>query len=207
MRSSMRELEPREKKAVDSAGGRAGGQRRGAHVRVLARWIGRCRKWRLDAIRPSDGAAPGAGARNRRHGSRQAGNSQESHGRSCRLARKSLIRAETAQQAQAQVITILRGLGAAEAPPIEIRADGTGRHRALRRRLRRGERLHSGRVPHRAAAQFPGCAGRAPGADRHARSARDRRQSEGEDVERPHHRGRHRAENSGCRKRRERSSS
>lgn len=39
---------------------------------------------------------------------------------------KSLIRAETAQQAQAQVITILRGLGAAEAPPIEIRATELG---------------------------------------------------------------------------------
>jgi hypothetical protein len=39
---------------------------------------------------------------------------------------KSLIRAETAQQAQAQVITILRSLGAAEAPPIEIRATELG---------------------------------------------------------------------------------
>jgi hypothetical protein len=39
---------------------------------------------------------------------------------------KTLIRAETAQQAQAQVITILRGLGAAEAPPIEIRATELG---------------------------------------------------------------------------------
>ena len=39
---------------------------------------------------------------------------------------KSLIRAETAQQAQAQVITILRGLGAAETPPIEIRATELG---------------------------------------------------------------------------------
>lgn len=39
---------------------------------------------------------------------------------------KSLIRTETAQQAQAQVITILRGLGAAEAPPIEIRATELG---------------------------------------------------------------------------------
>jgi hypothetical protein len=39
---------------------------------------------------------------------------------------KSLIRAETAQQAQAQVITILRGLGAAEAPAIEIRAQELG---------------------------------------------------------------------------------
>jgi len=39
---------------------------------------------------------------------------------------KSLIRADTAQQAQAQVITILRGLGAAEAPPIEIRATELG---------------------------------------------------------------------------------
>jgi hypothetical protein len=37
-----------------------------------------------------------------------------------------LIRAETAQQAQAQVITILRGLGAAEAPPIDIRATELG---------------------------------------------------------------------------------
>ena len=39
---------------------------------------------------------------------------------------KGLIRAETAQQAQAHVITILRGLGAAEAPPIEIRATELG---------------------------------------------------------------------------------
>ena len=39
---------------------------------------------------------------------------------------KALIRADTAQQAQAQVITILRGLGAAEAPPIEIRATELG---------------------------------------------------------------------------------
>src|SRR5512138_108322 len=39
---------------------------------------------------------------------------------------KALIRAETAQQAQAQVITILRGLGAAEAPAIEIRATELG---------------------------------------------------------------------------------
>ena len=39
---------------------------------------------------------------------------------------KGLIRAETAQQAQAQVITILRGLGASEAPPIEIRATELG---------------------------------------------------------------------------------
>jgi len=39
---------------------------------------------------------------------------------------KSLIRTETAQQAQAQLITILRGLGAAEAPPIEIRATELG---------------------------------------------------------------------------------
>ena len=39
---------------------------------------------------------------------------------------KGLIHAETAQQAQAQVITILRGLGASEAPPIEIRATELG---------------------------------------------------------------------------------
>ncbi|HEY2844056.1 MAG TPA: hypothetical protein VGJ09_10410 [Bryobacteraceae bacterium] len=39
---------------------------------------------------------------------------------------KNLIRAETAQQAQAQVITILRGLGAAESPAIEIRATELG---------------------------------------------------------------------------------
>ena len=39
---------------------------------------------------------------------------------------KGLIRADTAQQAQAQVITILRGLAAAEAPPIEIRATELG---------------------------------------------------------------------------------
>ena len=39
---------------------------------------------------------------------------------------KGLIRAETAQQAQAQVITILRSLGAAEAPPIDIRATELG---------------------------------------------------------------------------------
>ena len=39
---------------------------------------------------------------------------------------KGLIRAETAQQAQAQVITILRGVGASEAPPIEIRATELG---------------------------------------------------------------------------------
>jgi len=42
------------------------------------------------------------------------------------IREKGLIRAETAQQAQAQVITILRGLGAAEAPPIEIRATELG---------------------------------------------------------------------------------
>ena len=39
---------------------------------------------------------------------------------------KGLIRADTAQQAQAQVITILRGLGASEAPPIDIRATELG---------------------------------------------------------------------------------
>jgi Tfp pilus assembly protein PilO len=39
---------------------------------------------------------------------------------------KGLIRAETPQQAQAQVITILRQLGAAETPPIEIRATELG---------------------------------------------------------------------------------
>ena len=39
---------------------------------------------------------------------------------------KGLIRADTAQQAQAQVITILRGLSAAEAPPIDIRATELG---------------------------------------------------------------------------------
>ena len=39
---------------------------------------------------------------------------------------KGLIRAETAQQAQAQVVTILRSLGAAEAPPIEIHATELG---------------------------------------------------------------------------------
>jgi hypothetical protein len=39
---------------------------------------------------------------------------------------KGLIRAETPQQAQAQVITILRALGASEAPPIEIRATELG---------------------------------------------------------------------------------
>jgi len=39
---------------------------------------------------------------------------------------KGLVRAETAQQAQAQVITILRGLGASEAPPIEIRTTELG---------------------------------------------------------------------------------
>ncbi len=39
---------------------------------------------------------------------------------------KGLIRAETPQQAQAQVITILRQLGAAEAPPIDIRATELG---------------------------------------------------------------------------------
>ena len=39
---------------------------------------------------------------------------------------KGLIRADTAQQAQAQVITILRSLGAAEAPPIDIRATELG---------------------------------------------------------------------------------
>jgi hypothetical protein len=42
------------------------------------------------------------------------------------MREKGLIRAETAQQAQAQVITILRALGAAEAPPIEIRATELG---------------------------------------------------------------------------------
>jgi hypothetical protein len=42
------------------------------------------------------------------------------------LREKGLIRAETAQQAQAQVITILRGLSAGEAPPIEIRATELG---------------------------------------------------------------------------------
>jgi hypothetical protein len=42
------------------------------------------------------------------------------------IREKGLIRAETAQQAQAQVITILRGLGASEAPPIEIRATELG---------------------------------------------------------------------------------
>jgi hypothetical protein len=42
------------------------------------------------------------------------------------IREKGLIRAETAQQAQAQVITILRGLGAAEAPPIDIRATELG---------------------------------------------------------------------------------
>jgi hypothetical protein len=42
------------------------------------------------------------------------------------IREKGLIRADTAQQAQAQVITILRGLGAAEAPPIEIRATELG---------------------------------------------------------------------------------
>ena len=42
------------------------------------------------------------------------------------IREKGLIRAETPQQAQAQVITILRGLGAAEAPPIEIRATELG---------------------------------------------------------------------------------
>jgi hypothetical protein len=42
------------------------------------------------------------------------------------IREKGLIRAETAQQAQAQVITILRGVGAAEAPPIEIRATELG---------------------------------------------------------------------------------
>lgn len=39
---------------------------------------------------------------------------------------KALIRADTPQQAQAQVITILRALGASEAPPIEIRATELG---------------------------------------------------------------------------------
>jgi len=39
---------------------------------------------------------------------------------------KGLIRAETPQQAQAQVITILRQLGAAETPPIDIRATELG---------------------------------------------------------------------------------
>ena len=39
---------------------------------------------------------------------------------------KGLIRAETAQQAQAQVITILRAVGAAETPPVEIRATELG---------------------------------------------------------------------------------
>jgi hypothetical protein len=42
------------------------------------------------------------------------------------IREKGLIRADTAQQAQAQVITILRGLGASEAPPIEIRATELG---------------------------------------------------------------------------------
>jgi len=39
---------------------------------------------------------------------------------------KGLIRADTPQQAQAQVITILRGLAGAEAPPIEIRSTELG---------------------------------------------------------------------------------
>ena len=39
---------------------------------------------------------------------------------------KGLIRAETGPQAQAQVITILRSLGAAETPPIDIRATELG---------------------------------------------------------------------------------
>ena len=42
------------------------------------------------------------------------------------IREKGLIRAETAQQAQAQVITILRGLGASEAPPIDIRGTELG---------------------------------------------------------------------------------
>ncbi len=42
------------------------------------------------------------------------------------IREKGLIRAETPQQAQAQVITILRQLGAAETPPIDIRATELG---------------------------------------------------------------------------------
>src|SRR5438105_146121 len=39
---------------------------------------------------------------------------------------KSLIKADTAPQAQAQIVQILRRLGAAEAPPIEFKATELG---------------------------------------------------------------------------------
>jgi hypothetical protein len=42
------------------------------------------------------------------------------------IREKGLIRADTPQQAQAQVITILRGLAGGEAPPIEIRSTELG---------------------------------------------------------------------------------
>ena len=76
----MRTLEPREKKAVIALGATLALT---AVVLAYEFWPAGIRRGggRISAVRAADGAAPGAGARNRRHGSRKTGNSQESRGR------------------------------------------------------------------------------------------------------------------------------
>ena len=197
MRPRMRTLGAARKESPDGSGCGPGAHGRGAGLRVLARGHRGVAdapaqsvpqmEQRLARVREIAAAVPG-----KQEILKKVAGDLETR-------EKGLIRAETAPQAQAQVVTILRGLGAAEVAHRnpQLRA---GRHHPFRRRLRRGERLDSSRMPHRAAAQFPGRSGRAARADRHPRSARDGRRSEAKDVERPHHRGRHRAEESGAAK-------
>ena len=120
----MRELEPREKKAVMALGAALAVS---AVVLIYEFW-------------PAGSAAPGVAstqsvpqmeqrlARAREIAATVPGKQEilKKVAADLETREKALIRAETAQQAQAQVITILRGLGAAEAPAIEIRATELG---------------------------------------------------------------------------------
>ena len=120
----MRELEPREKKAVMALGAALAVS---AVVLIYEFW-------------PAGSVAPGVAstqsvpqmeqrlARAREIAATVPGKQEilKKVAADLETREKALIRAETAQQAQAQVITILRGLGAAEAPAIEIRATELG---------------------------------------------------------------------------------
>jgi predicted secreted protein len=120
----MRDLEPREKKALMALGGALA-----LSVAVLAYEF-----WPAGAQAPALAAAQSPSqmeqrlARAREIAATVPAKQEilKKVAADLQTREKTLIRAETPQQAQAQVITILRALGAAEGPPIEIRATELG---------------------------------------------------------------------------------
>ena len=76
-------------------------------------------------------------------------------------ARKRNHQADTAAQAQAQVIQIIRRLGAAENPAIDIRSTELNPIRPVWRFLWRSERRGADRMPHRSTGEPAGIAANA----------------------------------------------